>query len=188
MAAFVFADTMPPRPICLQSTAREMFLRSLRVEPTKHSLHIQLAFLLPPTLGYDDEILNARRTFEHNLDMLLDPAQRHLQDPPVPADLHIAEPLRSLEQTSKFYLQYHGMNDRPVQEKIAQLMRMTSPSLHWVAPFLLREQFEKQHGTGNFADNSDAPTKKRRLRIGFVVTSIRWCIGCTMLDDICMCL
>ena len=66
---------------------------------------MQVAFLLPPTLGSDSEILAARNTFERNLDALLDPDKRESHSPLVPRDLRIAEPLRSLEQTSKFYLQ-----------------------------------------------------------------------------------
>eukprot|EP00750_Incisomonas_marina_P002018 INCI11906.1.p1 GENE.INCI11906.1~~INCI11906.1.p1 ORF type:complete len:838 (-),score=119.72 INCI11906.1:1003-3516(-) len=135
-------------------TAKEKFLRALEVEPSRHSLHVQVAFLLPPTLGSDSEILAARNTFERNLDALLDPDKRESHSPLVPRDLRIAEPLRSLEQTSKFYLQYHGVNDRAVQKKTASLMRMTSPSLHWVAPFLKQPP--------------SRASSERRLRIGFI--------------------
>jgi hypothetical protein len=77
---------------------------------------------------------------------------------------------------------YHGVNDRSVQEKIARLMRMTSPSLHWVAPFLRRERQQQRArvddgrwavASGGSSSNSvedslssAVASPGRRLRIG----------------------
>ncbi len=85
--------------------ARDKFLQALAVEPSRHSLHVQIAFLLSPVMGSDAEIATVRARFESNLDALLDPARREAHDPPAPRDLIIEEPLRSLEQTSTFYRQ-----------------------------------------------------------------------------------
>ncbi len=91
--------------ITVQDVARDKFLQALAVEPSRHSLHVQIAFLLSPVLGSDAQIAAVRARFESNLDALLDPDRRETHDPPAPRELVIEEPLRSLEQTSKFYLQ-----------------------------------------------------------------------------------
>jgi protein O-GlcNAc transferase len=52
----------------------------------------------------------------------------HLADPP-----SIGDPVREAGG-NRFFLAYHGLDDRPFQEKQARLMRTACPSLSWTAP------------------------------------------------------
>ena len=63
----------------------------------------------------------ARASYLHALDA-------HLADPP-----SIGNPIREAGG-NRFFLAYHGLDDRPFQEKQARLMRTGCPSLSWTAP------------------------------------------------------
>ena len=82
-----------------------------------------LAATALPAIPQDEaEIAQARRDYEMGLDSLL-------ADPP-----KINDPLTEIGQVPQFYLAYHGLNDRPLQEKLAKLLRVSCPSLSFTAP------------------------------------------------------
>jgi protein O-GlcNAc transferase len=86
------------------------------------------ATALPAIPGDEAEITQARRDYEDGLDALL-------ADPP-----HIADPLTEIGQVPQFYLAYHGRDDRPLQDKLARLLRASCPSLTYTAAHCLGER------------------------------------------------
>lgn len=74
-----------------------------------------------------DVYAEARETYRRNLDALL-------ASPPA-----VRDPIREAGG-NRFFLAYHGLDDRPFQEKLAELMRASCPSLSWVAPHCRGDQ------------------------------------------------
>jgi predicted O-linked N-acetylglucosamine transferase (SPINDLY family) len=77
---------------------------------------------LPAILVSGEEIDRVRLGYEQGLDRLL-------ADPPV-----IADPLTELGQLPQFFLAYHDRDDRPLQEKLARMLRCACPGLSFTAP------------------------------------------------------
>ncbi len=98
---------------------------------------VRAALMLPPIMGTKDEVLESRSGFERNLDQLIADGVR------------IDDPTRRVGITN-FYLAFHGLNDRPLQEKVAQFYERACPDLLYVAPHCTR------------------PRREGRLRVGFL--------------------
>ena len=96
------------------------------------------ALTLPIVLSNPDEIAVWRQRLLAHLDQLEDQG------------LRLKDPFREVGQTA-FHAAYHGLNDRPLQERIAAFYRKTCPDLNWDAPHL--------RGTRNRQD---------RIKIGFI--------------------
>jgi len=99
---------------------------------------------IPPLLASRDEILEFRAGFERRLDALLE------------MRFTLGDPLAAMAKTN-FFLAYHGLDDRVLQEKTARLYAQACPSLHYVAPAL---------GSGRTQPGS-------RVRVGFVSLHLR---------------
>lgn len=104
--------------------AREKYHQAYKLSP-QQGLQVKSAILLPVILQSRDQIGTLRQTLSDNLDRLL-------QQP-----LAIEDPYREVGATG-FYLAYHGQNDRELQEKLARLFILASPSLEWQAPHCIR--------------------------------------------------
>ena len=68
---------------------------------------------------------HARAVYEEELD-------RFLAAPP-----GVNDPIREAGG-NRFFLAYHGLDDRPFQEKLARLMRTACPTLSWTAPHCIK--------------------------------------------------
>lgn len=95
------------------------------------------AMLLPPIMESVEGVLASRRAMETALDTLLED------------DLVITEEEALQFADTNFFLAYHGMNDRRLQEKLAAVYLHACPSLAFMA----------QHAAG--------PRREGRIRIGF---------------------
>ena len=120
--------------------AKTYFQRVLELDPTDTGTRIKLATLRPVIMGLPQDILAFRRQFEAQLDTLLT------------SHLHLNYPERETGVTN-FYLAYHGLNDKILQIKLAQLYEQVCPSLLYVAP----------HCQGK-----SIPIESRKIKIGFV--------------------
>lgn len=120
--------------------AKTYFQRVLELDPTDAGTRIKLATLRPVIMGLPQDILAFRRQLEEQLDTLLI------------SDLHLDYPERETGVTN-FYLTYHGLNDKILQIKLAQLYEQVCPSLLYVAP----------HCQGK-----SAPIEHRKIKIGFI--------------------
>jgi predicted O-linked N-acetylglucosamine transferase (SPINDLY family) len=112
--------------------AADRYRQALAVEPTD-AVKVLLATILPVILGSKEHLLEARRAFERRVDELL--AQ----------PLSIADPAREVAATS-FYLAFHGLNDRDLQVKVAQLYERACPALLYTAPHCLRLKRRRKAG------------------------------------------
>lgn len=101
------------------------------------SARIRAALMLPPIMGTKEEVLECRSRFERNLDQLIADGVR------------VDDPTRRVGVTN-FYLAFHGMNDRPLQEKVALFYERACPDLLFAAPHCTR------------------PRRGGRLRVGFL--------------------
>ena len=110
----------------------------VRAEP---AVEMRRALTVSPLPASKDEIRATR-------DDMMDRLQALLARPPA-----IQDPLAQVNLTA-FFLAYHGMDDRPLNETIAQLYLKSCPSLAYVAP----------HCRGG------ARRAGRRLRVGLVST------------------
>ena len=107
--------------IAAAGTALEKCL-ALEEQP---AIRIELAILAPPIPESWEEIHDCRRRALQNLDALLDrPASN-------------SEKLDCLRM-SAFYMNYHGLDDRPVLDKIARAHLKLAPDLYWEAPHVGR--------------------------------------------------
>ena len=99
---------------------------------------------IPPLFESVAAIAEFRADFESRLDRLL-------ESPP-----RLDRPLAQTRRTC-FYLAYHGLDDRMLQEKIARMYLRACPSLGYVAPHC----------------RDPRPPSGRPVRIGFVSTNLR---------------
>lgn len=103
------------------------------------SARVRAALMLPPIMGTKEEVLESRSGFERNLDQLIADGVR------------IDDPTRRVGVTN-FYLAFHGLNDRPLQEKVALFYERACPDLLYAAPHCARP----------------APRRGDRVRVGFL--------------------
>jgi predicted O-linked N-acetylglucosamine transferase (SPINDLY family) len=112
--------------------------------PASPARRLRLALTrLPPVVGSIDEIAALRARLGSDLDALAGEAPR------------IADPLGEVDVTA-FFLSYHGLPNRALHEKLAQLYLAASPALAWTAP----------HCAGS-------PRKSGKLRIGILSRYLR---------------
>ncbi len=109
----------------------------LRADP---GTRIREALMLPVLPKSTDQIAELRAGLDERLDRLLD------------EDLHLTDPLREVGATN-FLLAYHGLEDRGIQSKLADLYVKACPVLAFEAPHC-REWLAGMEGG--------------RIRIGFV--------------------
>jgi predicted O-linked N-acetylglucosamine transferase (SPINDLY family) len=101
--------------------ARAHLQRALDIDPSNVLLRLKLATLLPVIAKSSQQILEYREHFAREVSNL------------AKQDIVIENPAWVIERTN-FYLAYHGMDDRPLQETVARFFRRACPSLNFVAP------------------------------------------------------
>jgi predicted O-linked N-acetylglucosamine transferase (SPINDLY family) len=122
------------------AAAKTCFQRVLELDPTDSGTRIKLATLRPVIMGQHQNILAFRQQFENQLDNLLT------------QPLQLDYPERETGVTN-FYLAYHGLNDKTLQLKLAQLYEQVCPALLYVAPH---------------CQSNSAPIAPKKIKIGFV--------------------
>jgi protein O-GlcNAc transferase len=120
-----------------QTSAENAFQKAMSNSPL---LSIRIRYLLSfsPIVESTEAIQQIRQKINDGIDALL---QKNTEIVENPFDEQLG---------TNFYLAYHGLNDRPLQEKIAALYRKVAPSLTFTAPHCLT-----------------IATKKLKKRIGF---------------------
>ncbi|MFQ6018982.1 MAG: tetratricopeptide repeat protein [Kiloniellaceae bacterium] len=109
--------------------------RALDLAPSP-GIEVKLATLLPRIPESKEALIRARRRFGAAVDALSKKG------------LSLDDPYKEVGATN-FYLAYHGMNDRDLQQAVARLYLKACPSLAWSAPTPAREG-------------------RTRLRLGFI--------------------
>ena len=84
-------------------------------------LKIKRATALPVIIASHKELITTRSRYANNLDRLL--AQ----------SLTVKDPIHEVGQTG-FYLTFHGLDDRPLQKKLAALYEQAVPDINYVSP------------------------------------------------------
>jgi protein O-GlcNAc transferase len=97
------------------------YQRSLVLQPDP-GVRVSLATLLPIIPRSKAELLTWRARYEFELDALLAAGDITLNDPATEAG------------ATGFYLAYHGLGDRRLQEKLARFYLAACPGLAWTAP------------------------------------------------------
>ncbi len=100
---------------------------------------IQEALMLPAIMGTRYEMLESRKDFEQNLNILI--AEKITLD----------DPLKDVGITN-FYLAYHGLNDRDLQIKVAKFYEQACPTLLYSAIHCFKPKTEDQ----------------RKIKVGFL--------------------
>jgi predicted O-linked N-acetylglucosamine transferase (SPINDLY family) len=101
--------------------ARAHLQRALDIDPENAVLRLKLATLLPVIAESTQQILEYRQHFATEISNL---TKEHIS---------IENPAWDIERTN-FYLAYHGMDDRPLQESVARLYQNSCPALNFIAP------------------------------------------------------
>jgi protein O-GlcNAc transferase len=108
------------RAMCQVDDALRCYATAYRLSGND-AFRLRAALTLPPIMGSRASIAADRARMEEQLTELL---QGGIQiDDPVKMIPHLA-----------FYLAYHGENDRPLQQLIAQVVAAATPSLRFVSP------------------------------------------------------
>lgn len=100
--------------------AGQVYDRALTVFPDP-GITVRRALLLPLIPESRDEISTCREKLDENLARLSE------------SGLRVADPNREIGITN-FFLAYHGLDDRPYQEKLAEFHVKACPDLTWTAP------------------------------------------------------
>jgi len=116
----------------------EAYDRALALQPVD-GLRVRAALALPTIPESVDEITRARARLAQRVDALL-------ADPPT-----LVAPDDEADATT-FYLSYHGLDNRQLQEKVARMHLAACPSLAWRAPHV----------------DQPVDTGGRRIRVGFL--------------------
>ena len=122
--------------------AAASYRKALEIAPDD-GVEIKLATLLPIVPVDEAEIASARARYEEGLDRLIAKGPR------------LTDPVKEIGKTS-FYLTYHGLDDRALQLKQAELFARACPALLYEAPHVA-------HWRG----------AEGRIRIGFVSRFLR---------------
>ena len=109
----------------MMAEARETFGRALASNP--HSvLRVRLAMLMAPVSTSWTAMLRERRAVKRNLQSIIERGSDV-----VPMELE------SYLDRIHFYLVYSGFSDRPIQELVADVYRLSIKDLHFLSPNLL---------------------------------------------------
>lgn len=100
-------------------------LAALQAARPSDGTQLRMALCVPGIPDSVQEIESARATLAQELAQLAQGRPR------------IADPLREVNLTA-FYLAYHGLDDRPLHEQLAQVHLHACPSLAWTAPHCAR--------------------------------------------------
>jgi predicted O-linked N-acetylglucosamine transferase (SPINDLY family) len=101
--------------------ARAHLQRALEIDPENAVLRLKLATLLPVIAESAEQILEYRQRFAEKISNL------------TKDNISIENPAWDIERTN-FYLAYHGLDDKPLQEAVARFYQDACPSLNFVAP------------------------------------------------------
>ncbi len=101
--------------------ALDAYQKALVLEP-HDGLAIKQALTVPVIPWSRDHIEELRTTFEARIDKLLEGSALAVEDPALETS------------TTTFFLAYHAMNDKALQEKVARLHLAACPELGFVAP------------------------------------------------------
>ncbi|OFX13773.1 MAG: hypothetical protein A2516_09340 [Alphaproteobacteria bacterium RIFOXYD12_FULL_60_8] len=130
-------------------------------------LRLKKALLLPPIPQDTAEIDRARTTLGETIDALS--AENVL----------LPHPDKTVGRTA-FHLAYHGLDDRPLQEKLARFYRSASPELTWTAPHVGKRRapgrirvvfvsrYLKHHTIGKLYGPLIARLDRTRFEVGVV--------------------
>lgn len=99
--------------------ARKCFQKAYSINPLG-GIRIMDALMLPTIMGTLEEVHAIRGDFEKNLEVLI--AEK----------VSVMDPVREF-CAANFHLAYHGINDRPLQQRIAQFYEQACPSLLYTA-------------------------------------------------------
>ena len=124
--------------------AREVLQRSLAARDTPGT-RTRIALLSPVISLSTEHIEQVRRGMDAAFDQL------------IAAGVRLDDPLGEVGATN-FYLAYHGLDDRALQEKIARFFLGACPALAWTAPHCRRPA---------------AAPAGRRIRVGIASTYLR---------------
>lgn len=86
-----------------------------------NAVRIKLELMLPPIMGTRAQMEESRAQFERNLNRLIEEG------------MTLVDPYEEYGMTP-FYLAFHGLNDRDIQQKIARFYEQACPDLLYVAP------------------------------------------------------
>jgi len=123
--------------------ARASFKAALALEPGNAGWRVRAALTLPIIPQTTVEIDAARQQFARNVQALRD------------EKIKLSDPFAEVGMTS-FFLAYHELDDRPLQEAVAAMYLEACPSLGWTAPHC-----------------SKTPQPKKRLRLGICSAFMR---------------
>lgn len=119
-------------------------------QPTQPKIRLRLATALPVIPQSTAAIAAARERMGRELDRLIEDK------------LAFDDPLGVITNIN-FYLAYHAMNDRELQEKRARFYLRACPSLDWAAPHC------QTSGSPDSADSSDSVDDSgKKVRVGVV--------------------
>lgn len=104
----------------LTHEAQECLRRAMSIRPS-NSLKVASALLLPTIMGTVEEVASSRSHLVSELDSL------------ITQEVTLADPYKEMGGTN-FFLAYQGLDDKPVQQKVAQFYEQACPSLLYVAP------------------------------------------------------
>jgi predicted O-linked N-acetylglucosamine transferase (SPINDLY family) len=119
--------------------------RKLRRLLSTPLLNLYDAMAMPIILSSHGQIAKARSHVQEGMKKLLE------------QDVTIKDPMVESHVLS-FFLAYHGLDDRPLQEAFASFFRKACPSLTWAAPH---------------CENSRKPEAGQRIKVGFVSSFFR---------------
>jgi len=134
--------------------ARAHLQRALDIDPSNALLKLKSATLLPVIASSTQQIAKYRARFATELSNL------------AAKDILIDNPAWGVERTN-FYLAYHGLDDRPLQEAVARLYRQACPSLNYVAP----------HCRAGIPENLERPIRLGLVSRYFRDHAIGWTFG-----------
>jgi len=102
--------------------ALQHYRKSLEISASL-STEIKIALLIPPIMDSKESITTIRNHLLHTLDELDSKGQT------------LVDPLKQVGMTS-FYLAYHGMDDKPIQQRLSTFFSNRCPNLSWTAPHI----------------------------------------------------
>jgi protein O-GlcNAc transferase len=146
--------------------SKELLIRGMKWSPKHLQLELRVATMLSPVASSWSQMLDERRSVVQLV--------AQLNNKPAPAEENILPLMSGLDRVH-FYIQYHGLNDRSIQESIAQYYRKVIRNLGFIAPHNL-----EQHAVSSSSSSSSSSVSSRtshttgnayprqKIRIGFM--------------------